>query len=161
MIIWAKTSFATQKHESIIITGCNIWQVQFKQNLNRTKYLNKNENLKFTYILRFWTWFQFHSISRSLSRNDLLEATEEEFLAAVREVTRVHGRNPVLNAILTGSSQLSVRTTQIPILVWHRWGQLFRLWQWAQFCWKRASGEWWGDLLSRTDRPSSYQLYPF
>ena len=42
----------------------------------------------------------------------MLEATEKEFLAAVREVTRVHGRNPVLNAMLTGSSQLSLDSVE-------------------------------------------------
>ena len=55
--------------------------------------------------------FNFIYLFGSLSRNELLEATEEEFLAAVRDMTRLHGRKHVVDAMLTdsfaGSSQLS------------------------------------------------------
>ena len=46
-----------------------------------------------------------------MCRNSLLEATDDDFMAAVKEVTRIHGRNHIIDAILSDSiaesSQLS------------------------------------------------------
>jgi hypothetical protein len=45
-----------------------------------------------------------------MGRNDLLEATEDEFLRAVSDVTRVHGRRHVIDAILSDPIQVVVNS---------------------------------------------------
>jgi hypothetical protein len=50
-----------------------------------------------------------------MSRNDLLEATEDEFLRAVSDVTRVHGRRHVIDAILSDSNPGSSQFGDYPV----------------------------------------------
>jgi hypothetical protein len=50
-----------------------------------------------------------------MSRNDLLETTEDEFLRAVSDVTRVHGRRHVIDAILSDSNPGSSQFGDYPV----------------------------------------------